>query len=89
MQSYNPKLSKIGLILTALGSFLVMGAACAYIAYDNRMVSPRDTPAEFAQHTRELNIVMTESFIGGGILGAAFGVAAFWVLAKTKMSAPD
>ena len=44
--------------LAAAAFFIVFGALCAFIAYDNRLVSPSDTPAEFAQHTEELKIVL-------------------------------
>jgi uncharacterized membrane protein YfcA len=63
-------------------SFLLCGAICAFIAYDNKMITPNDTPAELAEHTRELKVVLISSFIGGGFLGGIFGAGGFWVVRR-------
>jgi hypothetical protein len=63
-------------------SFLVFGAICAYIAYDNRMITPNDTPEELAEHTRELKVVMLSSFLGGGLLGGVFGAGMLYVVRR-------
>jgi hypothetical protein len=67
---------------TGLASFLLFGAICAYIAYDNRMITPNDTPAELIEHTRELKVVMLSSFIGGGLLGGLFGAGMLYVVRR-------
>ena len=68
--------------ITGVLTFLVLGAACAFIAYDNRMISPNDTPAELAAHTRELKVVMLSSFLGGGLLGGVFGAGMLYVVRR-------
>jgi hypothetical protein len=63
-------------------SFLVFGAICAYIAYDNRMITPNDTPEELVEHTMELKVVMLSSFLGGGLLGGVFGAGMLYVVRR-------
>ena len=71
---------------TAVVCFLGFGAACAFIAYDNRTLSPADSPEEHKAHLHELNIVLMESFIGGGLLGSGTGVLTLFCLGKVKLS---
>jgi uncharacterized membrane protein YfcA len=74
--------SAVQLWITGVLTFLLFGAVCAYIAYDNRMISPNDTPAELAEHTRELKVVMISSFLGGGLLGGVFGAGMLYVVRR-------
>jgi hypothetical protein len=78
--------SLLWILGTALVCFLGFGAACAFIAYDNRTLAPTDTPEEHKAHLHELKVVLTESFIGGGLLGAATGVLALFCFGKVKTS---
>ncbi|HEY9754768.1 MAG TPA: hypothetical protein V6C97_06395 [Oculatellaceae cyanobacterium] len=70
---------------TSVVCFLGFGGACAFIAYDNRTLAPTDTPEEHKAHLHELKVVLTESFIGGGILGVATGVLTLVCLGKVKL----
>jgi hypothetical protein len=74
--------SAVTLWITGVLTFLLLGAACAFIAYDNRMISPNDTPAELAAHTKELKVVMLSSFLGGGLLGGVFGAGMLYVVRR-------
>ncbi len=75
--------------ITGVLSFLLFGAICGYIAYDNRLISPNDTKEELIQHTEELKIVLTESVLGGGLLGAVFSVAALFLLPRPNNAAKE
>ena len=72
--------------VTGVASYFLFGAICAFIAFDNNLISPTDTPAERAAHTHELKVVLTSSFLGGGLLGAVFGIGGLWVLRKGSSS---
>jgi hypothetical protein len=74
--------SSLPVWVVGIVSYLICGGICAFIAYDNKMISPNDTPAEFAAHTRELKIVLVSSFIGGGLLGGLSGACGFWILRR-------